>query len=134
MIDLGLFQLPAAVPAQVWTLLGLLLGDVLFAVALALKNSTFEWKKLPKFYETKLVPLIVGWIAFMVLIKFVSPALLGTGASWLTDGAMGEGIVWFAWLRVVALLTASIYQNARDLYGDFFPPKPDLTNETKYFS
>lgn len=111
MVDISALQLPAWIPAQVYTLVALILADVLLAVGAALQTNNFQWRKLPEFYEKKVLPLLVGWVAFSVLVKYGSKELLGNAAPWASDGLVAA-----AWLRIVGLLGSSIVGNIKAIY------------------
>lgn len=110
--------LPALFGPQVMTLLALIFAQVLLAVAVAIQKNQFEWKKLPDFYRTMVIPQLIGWVALSALAKLAAPAVLGAEYGGIT----AEGVAWFAWLAVVGSLVARILASARELYGDSFPP------------
>lgn len=109
--------LPGEFGAQVMTLLALIAAQVLLAVAVALRQGVFEWQKLPNFYKTLVIPLLMGWAALSILAKLAAPAALGPDAGYIAS----EGIAWVAWLAVVTALISKITESARELYGEFSP-------------
>lgn len=57
--------------SQIITILALTGAQVLLAVALALRNKTFEWQKLADFFGTIILPKLIGWLACVILARFV---------------------------------------------------------------
>lgn len=116
--------LPIAAGPQVSALLALIVCQVLLSVALALKQRKFQWSKLADFYLRYVVPLLIGWLAFAVLVRFASSEVLGP-----TYGpAVSEGLSWAAWLSVVGTLFSRIGSAAKQLYGQFKLPIPEHTD------
>lgn len=112
--------LPAMLGTQITALLALIVVQVLLAVALAVRQKVFDWKLLADFYRTRVVPMLIGWLAFVILVKFATTEILGP-----TYGVIaGDGVSWAAWLAVVASLGARIITDAKDLYGELIPFKP----------
>ncbi|HWR66083.1 MAG TPA: hypothetical protein VN364_08185 [Bellilinea sp.] len=104
---------------QLLTLLGLILLQVILGVALAIRNKKFEWQKLGDFYQTKVIPYVIGWLAFVFVVRLISTDLLGPAYS----GLVGDGVTWVSWLVVVSSLGARIVDTAKDLYGSLLPFK-----------
>ena len=104
---------------QLLTLLGLISLQVILAVALAIRNKKFEWQKLADFYQTKVVPYVIGWLAFVFVVRLISTDLLGPTYSVL----VGDGVTWGSWLIVVSSLGARIIETAKELYGSTLPFK-----------
>jgi hypothetical protein len=105
---------------QVAALLALITVQVLLAVALAIREKKFEWQRLADFYRSMVVPMLIGWLAFAVLAKFASPAVLGPEYGPLA----ADGVTWLAWLAVVAALGGKIVTTAKSLYGNRLPFTP----------
>ncbi len=101
------------------TLLGLILLQVILAVALAIREKKFEWQKLADFYQSKVIPYVIGWLAFVFLVRLISTELLGPEYS----GIVGESVTWLSWLAVVSSLGARIVETAKILYGNMLPFK-----------
>lgn len=123
-IDLSFFTrldqwLPLMLGKQITGLLAMIVVQVLLAVALAVRQKVFEWRLLADFYRTRVVPMLIGWLAFVVLVKFATSELLGP----TYGGLAGDGVSWAAWLAVVASLGARIVEDARSLYGELLPFK-----------
>jgi len=98
--------------SRVMTILGLILLDVLLAVAAALRTGQFEPKRLADFYRTMVVPYVIGYLAFyLVSTYFIKDVeLLGPYAD-----VVGEGMVWMAWLALVGTLGAAVFKNVKAL-------------------
>lgn len=104
---------------QLLTLLGLILLQVILAVALAIREKVFDWKKLADFYRVMVGPFVIGWLAFVFLVRLISVDQLGPEYSTL----VGDGATWLAWLAVVTSLGARILETIKNLYGNLFPIK-----------
>ncbi len=104
---------------QLLTLLGLILLQVILGVALAIREKKFEWQKLADFYQSKVIPYVIGWLAFVFVVRLISTELLGPEYSVL----VGEGVTWLSWLAVVSSLGARIVETAKILYGNMLPFK-----------
>ena len=102
---------------QLLTLLGLILLQVLLAVALAIREKKFRWAKLADFYRTMVVPMIIGWLAFVLVARLITAELLGPQYGIL----IGDGVTWLSWLAVVASLGARIIEISKILYGNLLP-------------
>jgi hypothetical protein len=123
-IDLSFFTqldqwLPAALGKQITGLLALITVQVLLAVALACVQKTFEWVKLADFYRSRVIPMLIGWLAFVILAKFATADILGPEYGVIT----GDGVSWLAWLAVVASLGARIVDDCKTIYGELLPFK-----------
>ena len=103
---------------QLVTLLGLILLQVILAVALAIREKKFELQKLADFYQSKVVPYVIGWLAFVFVVRLISTDYLGE-----YSGLVGDGVTWLSWLAVVSSLAARIVDTAKDLYGNLLPFK-----------
>jgi drug/metabolite transporter (DMT)-like permease len=110
--------LPILFGPQVVALLALIAAQVLLAVALALKKEIFDWKQLPNFYKTMVLPLVMGWVACSILAKFATPAVLGPEYGNLA----AESISGIAYLAIVASLGSRIITTAKELYGEMTSP------------
>lgn len=97
---------------QVKTLVGLIVLDLLLGVAAALRTNTFDFGKLADFYKTNVIPYILGYLAFYVVISYVIPAdSLGD-----IGEPVNEAAVTLAWATLVASLVNSIAKNFAALY------------------
>ncbi len=125
--DVGAFISELISPAmvkQLLTLTGLIALQVVLAVALAIREKTFDWKKLADFYRVMVLPLVIGWLAFALVIKLISVDMLGPTYNVI----VGDSVTWLAWLAVVASLGARIVETAKSLYGAFLPFKEPEAN------
>src|SRR5574340_386218 len=113
-----------AMVKQLLTLTGLILLQVVLAVALAIREKTFEWKKLADFYRVMVLPLVIGWLEFALVIKLISVDMLGPTYNII----IGDSVTWLAWLAVVTSLGARIVETAKSLYGAFMPFKEPEAN------
>lgn len=102
---------------HILTLLGLILFQLILAVALSFKERTFDWKKLADFYKSMVLPYLIGWLGFIILARLVSVELLGPEYSAL----VADGVTWLAWLVVVSSLGARIWETLKTLYGNQMP-------------
>lgn len=121
-INVILAELPTG---ELLTLLGLILLQVILAVALAIREKTFDWKKLADFYQTKVIPYVIGWLAFVFVVRLISTDLLGPEY----NGIVGDGVTWLSWLAVVSSLGARIVETAKELYGSLLPFKAPLSGQ-----
>jgi len=101
---------------QLRTLLALVLVDVVLGIALAVKKGQFSWYETARFYQTNVVPLLIGWVAFAFLVRVAVPETMG-GASYLAS----EVIVNVAWGAGVMRVASSVVKSAKEIYGEFFP-------------
>jgi hypothetical protein len=53
-------------------LLGLIVLDLAFGMAVALKLHVFEWKKIADFYGTTVLPNLLGWITVHVVVSIAT--------------------------------------------------------------
>ena len=65
-----------AVGPVITTLLALIAFDVLVAVAVALRTSTFDWRKFTLFYRTNVLPFGLTALGIEILAQFVSAEVL----------------------------------------------------------
>ena len=105
---------------QIQTLLALIAADVILGVALAIRRGSFSFYELARFYQTSVLPLLVGWAAFAVLARAAVPDTMGESAYLASDA-----VVTAAWLAAVGRLVSSILTNARALFGPASPAPPE---------
>lgn len=95
---------------RVSTILGLIVLDVVLAVAAAIKEKAFDWRRLAEFYRTMVLPYVLGYLAF-----YGAGFLLDT--EWL--GAFGEiaseATMWVPWLALVGNLVADVVNSVGSL-------------------
>lgn len=92
---------------QITAILGLTLAQVVLAVAVALKEGSFELKKLADFFTKLIIPKLLGWLACAILAQFVLPDYL--------PGELGPGVAMVAFLAVVASFVGSILESLQAL-------------------
>lgn len=97
---------------QLKTLIGLIVLDLVLGVAAALRTGTFEFGKLGNFYKTNVIPYVLGYLAFYVVVSYVIPveALGDLGEP------INEAAVTLAWATLVGSLVSSIAKNFTALY------------------
>ena len=97
---------------RVMAIIGLILLDVLLAIAAAIKTSTFDWRKLGEFYKTMVLPYIIGYLAFYLFVTYFIKdwELLGSYAD-----QVGEGVLIVAWLALVGNLVGDVVNSAKTL-------------------
>lgn len=106
-------------------LVGLIILDVLLGVAVAIREKDFDWSKLGDFYLSMVLPMLIGWIGFIVITNLATTEVLGP----VYGVIVGDVVIWAAWLAVVATIGKSIVLNAKDLYGTMIPfPPPEPPN------
>ena len=105
---------------QIQTLLALIAADVILGVALAIRRGSFSFYELARFYQTSVLPLLVGWAAFAILARAAVPDTMGESAYLASDA-----VVTAAWLAAVGRLVSSILTNARALFGPAIPAPPE---------
>lgn len=98
---------------QVKAMIGLVLLDVVLGVAAALRAGKFEFSRVAQFYQTNVLPYVLGFGVLFVAINYVLPVTPdgGTVVDFLNQGAVTT-----AWLALVANLGGSILQSFNALY------------------
>ena len=95
-------------------ILGLICLDVVFGVAVALKDGTFSLQKLPQFLATKILPY------FLSLAALVAVAQLNLSAYASNLGIAADALVVIAWAALSAYalkLFQEIGQKLLTLFG-----------------
>jgi hypothetical protein len=92
------------------SILFLIIIDLISAVALALKNKTYDWKLLLDFLKSSIAPYILIWGtlgAVPILLKYVE----------LSNDVVVplEGGIALVWLLIVGRLIKSIFDNFKTL-------------------
>jgi len=106
-------------------LVGLIILDVLLGVAVAIRKKEFDWAKLGDFYLSMVLPMLIGWVGFIIITNLASKEVLGP----VYGVIVGDVVIWTSWLAVVATIGKSIVVNAKGLYGTLLPfPAPDSSN------
>lgn len=123
MVNVGWFLLALVV---------LILFDVCLAVALALKNGTFEWVKLGEFYKSSVGPYLIPWFFMSVfvdgLLVLFPPIASRLGAE--AQGILSTVSAGILWLFVITKVIASIRGHIVTLYGELLiGKKPEARGE-----
>jgi len=105
---------------RVVTIVGLIILDVLLGIAAAIRLGSFEWRRLGQFYQTMVLPYVLGYLAFYVFSLVAIPELLGEFGY-----LAGEAMLWLAWIALVACLGGSVVGNARALGYQINGPDDD---------
>jgi len=100
---------------RIRTLFGLIVLDVLFGVAEAIKLGVFDWKRLAEFYKTMILPMLIGYGAVVIITPLVVSDLLGEYSDLMTTVLTTVG-----WAVLVAQLVTSIKRHAGAIWGDVF--------------
>ena len=95
---------------RVLTILGMILLDVVLAISAAIKLKEFDWKRLPEFYQTMVLPYVLGYLAAYT----ASFLIIGDWAG----GLPVEIIVTILWSAIVGNLGASIIGHLKGLALD----------------
>lgn len=105
---------------RVMTILGMILVDVLLAVAVAIKGKKFDWRRLAEFYQTMVVPYILGYMAFYLAAEFFFVE------KWLGDWSTlaGDAVQWVTWMALVGNLVADVMKSAKALGYSFATETP----------
>lgn len=96
---------------RVLTVLGLIVLDFVLGVAAALRTNTWDWKKVANFYQTNVLPFILGYLAFYVAANLIPDFELLGEWSYL----VGEGALLVAWGAILASLCNDIVSHIRAL-------------------
>jgi len=81
--------------ARLYVILALIGLDFALGVATAIKAGKFEWKKVGQFYQTMVVPYVIGYLALYVafmLVPDVEP-IVGEGLATVVFGAILVNLV-----------------------------------------
>lgn len=70
--------------AQLRVLLGLIGLDLALGVAAAIRRGEFDWEEVGRFYQTAVLPGVLGYLALYVAFGLI-PVL---------EGVVGEGLQW----------------------------------------
>jgi len=106
---------------RVKTILGLILLDVVLAVAAAIKAGEFDWRRLGEFYRTMVVPYILGYLAFYGAGFLLDPQWLG-GAGYI----ISEAMMWAPWAALIANLVADVLRSVNALGYTVPPDEPPV--------
>lgn len=99
--------------ARVWTIMALIVVDLVTGVAAALKSGKFDWQALGDFYTTNVLPFVASYLPVYLIFQFAG-AYIGEYVS--------EGILIALWAPIPAALLGSIASNLKELGVDYTPP------------
>ncbi len=103
-------------------LLVLALVDVLTGVGSALRRGAFRWALVAEFYQSLLLPKVIGWAGVTVLAESVSRFALPSAISGALGGLAGPGVSLAFLLPAVLELVASIAANLKEIGSPRLPP------------
>lgn len=92
---------------RVRTVAGLIILDVVLAIASAIKYGEFNWVMVPHFYQTMVLPYILGYLAAYAASFLIVGDLL--------NGWAFQGVVSALWLAIISNLVGSIVGHLKDL-------------------
>jgi len=81
-------------------LLGLIVLDLVFGVAVAIKRKKFDFKQVADFYSTSVIPNILGWAVADIVLRLAQQRLPGSA---LVDTIVSLGTTTLYGLVVIAL-------------------------------
>jgi hypothetical protein len=91
--------------ARFYSILGLIGLDLAFGLAVAIKNGEFKLAELGRFYQTMVLPYIVGYMAIFVALQYVPESV----------GFIGDGVDVVTFAAIVTRLVGSIYKHFGEL-------------------
>jgi hypothetical protein len=95
---------------QIMMVIALIAAQVVLGIAVSLKHKVFEWQKLADFFETIVLPKVLGWLACAIIARFVIPSYLPVNLQ-----VLGPGLELVAFGTVVIALGAAILGNLQAL-------------------
>lgn len=126
-------QIAQAFGPQIVTILALAGAQILLAIGVAVKNKQFEFAKLGDFFATIILPKLIGWLACVILARFVIADYLPADLQLIPNGietvAYGAVVLSFggailANLKALEILPAAV-GNALTKIGVPDKVKPD---------
>ncbi len=120
-----LANLPTILGQHLATILGLVFMDVVIGIALAVKTGLFDWNEVAEFYNTNVLPYVIGYVAVAGGLFFIAPELLPAGVaealalvgSWLGFGAIASQIVFGSLLPNAKALIVGRFENPAPIVG-----------------
>jgi hypothetical protein len=113
MLEINLSQIFGG---QIATLFGFITVDVLLGIAAAIRSKTFDWRKVSMFYQTMVIPYLIGWTALAIGAKVVVPEAAGPYAKMVSSS-----VVNVAWLYLLGELAASWIKNGKIIWTKRLP-------------
>lgn len=110
---------------RVSAIVGLIFLVWMLAMARAIKEGIFQWRRLAEFMQTMVLPYVVAFLGVYLAAKLIQPDILGPYGM-----IVGEAVIWMAWLTLVFNLVADVYKKLKDLGIPLpelpgFPPEPE---------
>jgi len=102
---------------QVRTLVGLVLIDIVLGIAAALRAGQFEWSKMAQFYQTNVLPYILGYVVFFAAVTFVIPEEGFLNFPPEVAEVVNGTVVGVAWATLLLKLGISIADSFKKLYS-----------------
>jgi hypothetical protein len=87
--------------ARFFSILGLIGLDLAFGLAVAIKQGEFQLKELGRFYQTMVLPYILGYMAVFTALQYLPESV----------GFVGDGVDAVTFGAIVTRLVGSIYGN-----------------------
>jgi len=110
-------DLPSYFGPEIAALMGLITLDILMGIGKALRTKSFRWSEIANFYQSMVIPYLLGWLGFAALAHVAMPSVLGSEFGVIAETTTVTG----AWLAVVGALFNSIKENAKVIYSGKFP-------------
>jgi hypothetical protein len=85
------------------TLLVLIAADLVLGILAAVKAGEFKWKEIGRFYQTKVVPILGGYVVVVVAVRFADPEAMGDFIE-----TVGPGLETAARVLAIGTLVASV--------------------------
>lgn len=104
------------IDARVLTLAGLILADAILGVWAALATGAFDQDRVLEFYRTKLLPMLGGYLSLFLIARFAPDSI----------DAIGDGVLWTAFLVTFFLVGDSARENFATIYGVVLKRKEPL--------
>ena len=95
---------------QILAVVGLIFADVILGIAVAVKKKIFEWRLTAEFFQTNVIPKLLGWMAAEVIVRTVAAEYLNPPFD-----ILGPGLAMVAFLAVIASLGGSVIAHFKDL-------------------
>ncbi len=120
-----LAALPVILGQHLATIMGLIFMDVVIGVALAVKSGVFEWRSVARFYNSNVVPYVIGYAAVAGGLLFIAPELLPAGVAdalslvgtWLSFGAIAAQIAFGSLLPNAKALIVGRFEGNSPIVG-----------------
>jgi len=91
--------------ARFYSILGLIAIDLSFGLAVAIKKGEFKLAELGRFYQTNVLPYLLGYMAVFSVLQYVPESV----------GFIGDGVDAVTFGAIITRLVGSIYRNFSEL-------------------